>query len=131
MISVLLLTLLLSQAIPKYNPNGVWEADSGSQYELRLNGPALRVKMVPGSNPKFLQYELDMKNEEEVNTYNGTGFLVAKMDNGKECKLPTEWRFIVVSPERIIGIASNLMADAETCEVKEKSQIQLDLKKKK
>jgi hypothetical protein len=127
----LILTLLFSQQIPKNNPNGVWEASSGSQYELRLNGSNLQVKIVPGSNPKFLQYELNMKSEEEVNTYSGTGFFVAKMEGGKECKLPTEWRFIVVSPDRILGSATNVVADQKTCEVKEKGQSQLDLKRKK
>ena len=126
----LVLILLLAQ-IPKYNPNGVWESESGSQYELLLNGSDLHVKLVPGSNPKFLQYEVDTKNQEEVNTYKGTGFFVAKMDTGKECKLSTEWQFVVVSPERIIGITTSITADQNTCEVKEKSQTQLDLKKKK
>ena len=127
----LILTLLFIQQIPKNNPNGVWEASSGSQYEIRANGSNLQVKIVPGSNPKFLEYELNMKSEEEINTYSGTGFFVAKMEGGKECKLPTEWRFIVVSADRIVGSASNVIADQKTCEVKDKSQAQLDLKKKK
>ena len=127
----LILTLLFVQQIPKNNPNGVWEASSGSQYEMRLNGSNLEVKIVPGSNKKFLEYELSMKVEEEVNTYSGTGFFVAKMEGGKECKLPTEWRFIVVSSDRIVGSVSNVIADQKTCEVKQKSEIQLDLKRKK
>ena len=128
---VLILTLLFVQQIPKNNPNGVWEASSGSQYEMRLNGSNLQVKIVPGSNAKFVEYELSMKAEEEVNTYSGAGFFVAKMEGGKECKFPTEWRFIVVSSDRIIGSASNVVADQKTCEVKEKNQVQLDLKRKK
>jgi len=124
------LTLLTAQ-IPKYNPTGVWEAETGSQFELRLSGSDLHVKIVPGSNPKFLEYELDMKNQDEVNTYKGSGFFVAKMEGGKECKLPTEWEFVVVSPDRIIGAATLVMANRETCEITEKSQGQLDLKKKK
>ena len=39
--------------------------------------------------------------------------------------------FIVVSAERILGISSNVKADSKTCQVKEQSQIQLNLKKKK
>ncbi len=127
----LVLTLLFVQQIPKNNPNGIWEATSRSQYEIRADGSNLQVKIVPGSNPKFLQYELNMKSEEEVNTYSGTGFFIAKMEGGKECKVPTEWRFIVVSSDRIIGTASNMTVDQKTCEVKEKNQVQLDLKKKK
>src|SRR3989454_1239916 len=126
----LVLTLLLGQ-IPKYNPNGIWESESGSQYELLLNGSDLHVKMVPGSNPKFLQYEVDMKNQEEINSYKGTGFFVAKMEGGKECKLPTEWQFVVVSNDRIIGAVTSVVADQQTCQVREKTQVQLDLKKKK
>ncbi len=127
---VLLLPLLIAQ-VPKHNPNGVWESGTGTQYEIRLNGKDLRVNIVPGSNPKFVQYEVEMKNEDEINTYSGKGFFVAKMDGGKECKFPTEWRFIVVSPDRILGISSNVTADSKTCEIKGQTQAQLDLKKSK
>ena len=98
---------------------------------MRLSGKDLHVSIVPGSNPKFVQYEVDMKNEEEVNTYSGKGFFVAKMNGGKECKFPTEWRFIVVSTDHILGISSNVNADSKTCDVKESNQIKLELKKKK
>ena len=126
-----LVIALLQAQIPKYSPNGIWEATSGSQYEIRMVGSDVHVKLVPGSNPKFLQYEVDAKNQGEVNTYKGTGSFTAKMEGGKECKFPTEWMFIVVSPERIIGSATNITADQKTCEVKEKADVQLDLTKKK
>ena len=126
----LVLPLLVAQ-VPKNNPGGIWQAETGSQYEMRLNGKDLRVTIVPGSNPKFLQYEVDMKNEDEINTYSGKGFFVAKMEGGKECKFPTQWRFIVVSPDRILGISSSVVADSKTCEIKEQTQAQLDLKKSK
>jgi hypothetical protein len=128
---LLVLPLLLAQQPPRNNPNGIWQAETGSQYEMRLTGKDLHVRIVPGSNPKFLQYEVNMKNEEEANTYSGTGFFVAKMEGGKECRFPTQWRFIVVSADRIIGISSNVAANSKTCEIKEQTQIQLDLKKKK
>jgi hypothetical protein len=130
----LLLPLLLGQQAPqapKNDPSGIWQTDTGSKYELRLTGKDLHVKIVPGSNPKFLQYEVDLKNEEEVNTYSGQGFFVAKMNGGKECKFPTQWRFIVVSPDHILGISSNVNADSKTCAIKEQNQTQLELKKKK
>ena len=129
----LILTLLLSQEvrIQKNNPDGVWVADTGSQYEMHLTGSDLRVKLVPGSNPKFLQYELDLKNEQDINTYSGKGFFVAKMETGKECRLSTEWRLVIVSTDRIIGNATNVTADSQTCEVKETTQVLLDLSKKK
>src|ERR1700746_927350 len=99
-----LLPLLFTQQIPKNDPNGIWKAEiSDSRYQIRQNGAELQVTIVAGSNPKFLQYEVNMKNEQEANTYSGTGFFVAKMDvTGKECKFPTDWRFVVVSPDRII-----------------------------
>ncbi len=127
----MLVLSLLSAQVPKNNPNGVWEAETGSQFQMRLNGKDLHVNIVPGSNPKFIQYEVDLKNEDEINTYSGNGFFVAKMDGGKECKFPTEWRFIIVSPDRILGISSNIIADSKTCEIKERKQAQLDLKKSK
>ena len=129
----LLLTLLLSQEIrvQKNNPNGVWVAGTGSQFEMHLTGSDLSVKLVPGSNPKFLQYEMDLKNEQDINTYSGKGFFVAKMETGKECRLSTEWRFVMVSNDRIIGNASNVTADSQTCEIKETTQVLLDLTKKK
>jgi len=127
----MLVLSLLSAQVPKNNPNGVWEAETGSQFQMRLNGKDLHVNIVPGSNPKFIQYEVDLKNEDEINTYSGNGFFVAKMDGGKECKFPTEWRFIIVSPDRILGISSNIIADPKTCEIKERKQAQLDLKKSK
>ena len=127
----MLVLSLLSAQVPKNNPNGVWEAETGSQFQMRLNGKDLHVNIVPGSNPKFIQYEVDLKNEDEINTYSGKGFFVAKMEGGKECKFPTEWRFVIVSPERILGISSNVVADSKTCEIKQKAQSQLDLKKSK
>jgi len=126
----LLLPLLVAQ-VPKNNPNGVWEAETGSQFQMRLNGKDLHVNIVPGSNPKFIQYEVDLKNEDEINTYSGKGFFVAKMEGGKECKFPTEWRLIIVSPDRILGVSSNIVADSKTCEIKQNTQAQLDLKKSK
>ena len=127
----MLVLSLLSAQVPKNNPNGVWEAETGSQFQMRLSGKDLHVNIVPGSNPKFIQYEVDLKNEDEINTYSGKGFFVAKMEGGKECKFPTEWRFVIVSPERILGISSNVVADSKTCEIKQKAQSQLDLKKSK
>ncbi len=127
----MLVLSLLSAQVPKNNPNGVWEAETGSQFQMRLNGKDLHVNIVPGSNPKFVEYEVDLKNEDEINTYSGKGFFVAKMEGGKECKFPTEWRFVIVSPERILGISSNIVADSKTCEIKQKAQSQLDLKKSK
>jgi hypothetical protein len=123
--------VLFLQNIPKHDPNGIWTSDSGSKYELRLSGSDLHVKLVPGSNARFLQYEVEMKNESEINTYSGKGFLVAKMQTGKECKFPTEWRFIVVSPTQILGSSQSTIADGNTCEVQETEQIRLDLKKQK
>jgi hypothetical protein len=128
--SILALTLLLTQ-IPKNSPNGIWESTSGVQYEIRQNGADVRVKMVPGSNSKYLQYDVTLKNQDEINTYKGTGTFVAKMESGKECKFETEWQLVVVSPDRILGSTTGVQADKNTCAIKEKNEAQLDLKKKK
>ena len=128
--SALFLALFVAQQIPHYSPEGIWESQSGSQYEMRLEGSDLHVKIVPGSNAKFLQYQVEMKTEGEINSYRGTGFFVAKMDSGKECKFDTEWRIVVVSTNRIIGVGTNIDADKDTCAIINKSQSQIDLKKK-
>ncbi len=130
-LSLLTLAFLVAQ-IPKNSATGIWqESSSGSKYEIRQNGQNLQIKLVPGSNPKFLQYDVALKNQQEVNTYKGSGTFVAKMESGKECKFETEWQFVVVSPERILGMTTRILADKNTCEIKEKSQTQLDLKKQK
>lgn len=117
--------------IPKNNPNGIWEASTGSRFELRLTGSNLNVKIVPGSNARFKEYELDLKNQEEPNTYKGTGHFVAKLANSKECRFDTEWHIVVITDEKIIGAATNIDPDPETCKVKDSYQIQLDLTRKK
>ncbi len=125
-------TFLLMQApapMPKNDPNGTWQSASGTQYSLRLTGKDLKVQLVEGSNPRYLKYEVDLKNQEEVNTYKGSGYFVAKFPNGKECKYETEWQMIVVTNDRILGSTTSVTPDPATCGVKEKNQVPLDLKK--
>jgi hypothetical protein len=122
---------LLQVPVPKNNPSGTWQADSGSAYEIRQNGTDVKVALVAGSNPKFKSYEVTLTNQSEANTYKGAGTFIAKMESGKECKFTTEWMFVVVSPDRIIGTATGIDADKNTCEIKQRPQLQLDLKKKK
>ncbi len=129
-LSLLALMLLFAQ-IPKNNPNGIWESESGTRYEIHQNGPNMQVKLVPGSNPKYVEYEVTLKNQEEINTYKGTGTFVAKMEGGKQCKFDTDWQLVVVSPDRILGASTTILADKNTCAIKEKNQTQMDLKKKK
>ena len=101
----LLLCLFLSTAqIPKNDPTGTWEAESGSRFSMKLSGSDLKVKIVPESNARFLDYDLDLKVQEEKNTYKGTGYFVAKMKTGKECRFETEWQIVVVTLNRIIGV---------------------------
>ena len=116
--------------MPKNDPNGTWQSESGTQYTLRSSGKDLRVQLVEGSNPRYLKYEVNLTNQEEVNTYKGAGYFLTKFANGKECKYETEWQFIVVSPDRILGSTTNIVPDPDTCEVKEKGQVQLELTKK-
>ena len=129
---ILLLSLITIQVqIPKNDPTGVWESTSGTRYELRLAGTQLEVKLVPGTNQRYLSYQVDLKNsDQEVNTYIGTGFFVAKVNETKECKYETEWQLTVITPNRIVGSTTNIIPDPETCGVKERSQAALDLRKK-
>jgi hypothetical protein len=130
--AIALLALFLSQAppqMPKNNPNGVWESVSGTQYEFKLNGSDLSVRMVAGSNPTYVKYEVELKQSDEVNTYEGKGFFIAKVKD-KECRFETDWRIVVVTPDRIIGAAPQIIPDPDTCGVKERNQVQMDLKKK-
>jgi len=130
---LLVLTLLIPAQVPnpKNDPTGVWLAETGSKFQIQFSGSDLHVKMIPGSNPKFLQYEMELQNEKEANTYYGKGFFVAKMETGKECKLTTDWRVVVVSRDRIIGTVTSVSADGKTCAVQETTQIPLDLKRQK
>ncbi len=127
--AVLIGLILVSQVMPKSNPNGTWEADTGSQFELRLVGSDVKVRIVPGSNPRFLEYELDLKGTEEPNTYQGGGRFKARLSNGRECEFDTEWQVVVVTDDRIIGVAKTVTPDPETCEIVETGQAQLDLKR--
>jgi hypothetical protein len=127
---LLLFTFLASQQMPKNNPNGVWESQSGTQYELQLSGSDLKVRLVPGSNPKYVKYEVDLKNQEEVNTYKGKGFFIAKVKDDKECRYETQWQLTIVSPTFIIGGTTNIVPDPDTCGIKEQSEVQTQLKKK-
>src|SRR6266404_2580612 len=128
--TVLVLALLAAQG-PKNDPSGVWVADTGSQYAIHQDGAGVQVTLVPGSNPKFLKYDVALKSQQEINTYKGTGTFTAKMEGGKECKFDTEWMFVVVTPDRILGSTTNIVADSKTCAIRQKNQLQLDLKKKK
>ena len=130
---VMLAGLLLAQ-IPKNDPTGVWQAESGSKlgskYTIKLTGSDLEVALVPNSNPKYVDYRVNLKlQEEEINTYKGTGFFVAKMETGKECKFETEWQLTVVQAGKIFGSTTSVIADSNTCEVREKTLVQLDLRK--
>jgi hypothetical protein len=117
--------------MPKNDPTGVWQSTTGTQYKLELTGSDLKVELVEGSNPSFLKYEVNLKNQEEVNTYKGTGFFLAKLRNGKECRFDTEWEIVVVQQDRIVGVTSNIFPDPETCAVKEKASVGIDLSRKK
>src|ERR1019366_10179776 len=106
--AILILLASLALQMPKNNPNGVWESLSGTQYQPTLQGPLLKVRLIPGSNPKYTQYEIDLQNDaNETNTYAGKGFFVAKVKEDKECKFETEWQIVVVSSNQILGKTTN------------------------
>jgi hypothetical protein len=130
---VMVAALVLAQ-IPKNDPTGFWQAESGSKlgskYSMKLTGSDLEVSLVPNSNPKYVDYHVNLKlQEEDVNTYKGTGFFIAKMETGKECKFETEWQLTVVQAGKILGSTTSVVADSNTCEVREKTLTRLDLTK--
>src|SRR5262249_5299434 len=120
-LATLLFSLLLVQQTSKNDPNGIWESASGTQYKLQLTGSDLKLQLVEGSNPSFLKYEVNLKNQGEVNRYKGTGYFLAKLKNGKECRFETEWEIVVIEQDEIIGSTSNIVPDPDTCAVKDKS----------
>ena len=125
------IALLLAQnQAPKNDPNGTWEAETGTRFEIQLSGAELRIQLVEGSNPSFVKYEVNLKNAGEVNTYKGAGYFVAKMKNSKECRFDTDWQIIVVQKETIIGYTSTVIPDPDTCEIKERGSAMIVLKKK-
>jgi hypothetical protein len=127
---VLLITMLLPQVqAQKNDPNGTWEAETGTKYRMQLSDADLRVQLVENSSATFVKYEVNLKNAGEVNTYVGTGYFIAKMKSGKECKFDTEWQIVVVQTQTIIGVTSNVIPDPDTCEVKERSTAMISLKK--
>lgn len=120
--------LLLAAQIPNNDPNGVWQSETGSRYALKLSNMDLHVEIVEGSNPRYLKYQVDLK-KTDTNTYKGTGYFIAKLQNGKECKFDTDWELVVVTPDRILGSAQSIIPDPDTCAVKERGRLALDLKK--
>jgi hypothetical protein len=112
----------------KNDPNGVWQSDSGTKFEMKLSDSNLKVQLVDGSNPVYLKYEVNLKNTGEVNTYEGSGFFVAKVKE-KECRFVTDWHIIVVQPAAIAGYISHVVPDPATCEVVERRDEFTQLKK--
>jgi hypothetical protein len=117
---------------PLNNPNGTWESSSGTRYNLRLSGENIEVRLVEGSNPTYLQFELTLaRTKEEVNTYVGKGFFRAKLKSGKECRFDTEWTIVVIGERNIVGNAPRYIEpDPATCTPKEKVMDRLELSKK-
>ena len=131
---LLLLTMVSAQALPpkddppKNDPNGIWQSDTGTKFEMKLTDKNLKVQLVSGSNPVYLKYEVDLTNTGEVNTYAGNGYFVAKVKE-KECRFDTSWHIIVVLPETIAGYISHIVPDPVSCEVKDRGDEFTQLKK--
>ena len=136
----LLVGLLIAAApvsqMPKNDPTGTWQADSGSRFAIKLTGEELKVSLVSGSNPRFKDYEVNlklMKDDQgrvfDVNTYQGKGHFTAKMQTGKECSFDIDWQLVVIQPSWIVGKVTSVDADGNTCEVKDRNEVRMDLKK--
>jgi hypothetical protein len=127
---ILAALLLTPPQIPKNDPNGIWTTNTGTEYEISLVGADLQVRIVPGSNPTYLEYTVDLMGTEEPNTYNGKGQFKARLQNGRECEFDTMWQIVIVTDDRIIGAASQIVPNPETCEVLETGNQQLLLQRK-
>ena len=127
---VLTALLLIPQQMPKNDPTGLWATTSGTEYEIRLAGGDLQVRIVPGSSATYLEYNVELLATDEPNTYDGTGQFKARLQNGRECEFGTKWQLIVVAPDRILGSALQVVPDPETCDILESGNLQLDLQRK-
>jgi hypothetical protein len=129
--TLLFLLVLLSAQVqmPKNDPNGVWEATTGTKFQLAVSGKDVDVRIVPGTSSTFIEYEMKLKGTDEPNTYQGSGFFVAKRET-KQCKFETNWTIVVVTPDRIVGKADDITPDFNNCTVKDRGSLQLDLTKK-
>jgi hypothetical protein len=130
LVSLILLSVFLQKPPQpaKNDPNGTWQSDSGTKFDLSLAGSDLKVRLVGDSNPLYVKYEVNLKNTGEVNTYQGSGYFTAKLQ-GKECRFDTNWNIIVVQPDTIAGYISHVVPDPATCEVKDRRDEFTQLKK--
>lgn len=114
---------------PRNDPEGVWETGSGTKFQLKLITPSdLSVRLVEGSNPVYVKYEVNLKNTGEVNSYEGTGYFIAKVQD-KECRFDTNWKIIVVQPETIVGYLTGIVPEPGTCDIKERREDFAQIKK--
>lgn len=104
--------------MPKNNPDGVWVTESGAKFKFALSGKDLKVELVDGKS-KYLKYDLSLKNQEEVNTYTGSGSFVARLSNGKECKFNTEWTVTVVMAKTVFVNYNRITPNPDTCAILE------------
>jgi hypothetical protein len=131
---ILALLLLFPQAAPKppkNDPNGLWQSDTGTKFQLTLtdSDSDLRVRLVDGSNPVYVKYEVDLKRtSDDPNIYAGSGYFIAKLKD-KECRFDTSWNIAVVQPDTIAGYISHVVPDPATCEVKDRQDEFTQLKK--
>lgn len=125
---ILALAASLAAQATRNDPAGVWQSESGTKFEISINGSDLQVHLVKGSNPVYVSYDVALKNMGEVNTYEGGGVFVAKLKD-RECRFDTVWKIIVVQTKTIAGYFTHVVPDAATCEVKERRDEFVQLKK--
>jgi hypothetical protein len=123
------LLLLPGPQNPKNDPNGIWESMAGTKFAMNLSGADLHVQLAEGSNSRYLEYKVELKNMDDPNLYKGRGYFVAKMETGKECRFDTDWEIVVVAPDHIIGSTTRIVPDPDTCQAKETDRAQIELKK--
>ena len=127
--AIIVLLTLLTPAQRKNDPNGIWEGD-GTQFELRMVGTELHVRLIPESNPLLVSYQLVLTNQGEVNTYAGKGFFVARVKEDKECRFDVEWELIVANETHIVATIPAIVPDPDTCAVRQRQPVPVELVRK-
>ena len=126
MMKALLLLLSLGFTQQTFNPSGLWEVvDKDTQYRLTRTGTGIHVSL-GADRAQFVEYEVDLS-WTELNSYQGSGYFVARLGDGRECRFETQWRLVVANARRIVGVTSSIVPEEEGCGVAERAESSLQL----
>ena len=126
MMKALLLLLSLGFTQQTFNPSGLWEVvDKDTHYRLVRTDTGIHVSL-GADHAQFVEYEVDLS-WTELNSYEGSGYFVALLGDGRECRFDTEWRIVLADPQRILGETSRIVPEQEGCGIAERAESALQL----